>query len=494
MTVVEETRPRLALLASRACLLADRIAASGLFDCRIWTVATAPAVPLSLVERVYRALDRRLFGVRRFGTAMAREGELLVDALMTWRPDQVICLVDPGSIAPELLAMPGLVLRAEGMAGTESVAAVRAQLGQSGGRVRLQWQRMSVWGGGLVFEAACAIDHRSLQRSIEMVAFKCPMALLGALRRLGEAAISAPAAVSTPIPRAPGKLAWRLLVDALCWPFVRSQWRLRLYRSAQPGRYLQPWKQLQPGPDRFWADPFVHRSTDGNLAVFFEDLPFATGRGHISMLRVDEQGNASAPEAVISEPWHLSYPFLLEFGNQLFMVPESSANRSVDLYVCDDYPLVWRKEMSLITGMRLADATFLHRDGRWWMFAAHGQDGASMFDELVIFWALDLRGPWHGHAMNPVKIDARSSRPAGSFFESGGNLIRPVQDCSDSYGGAIRFNRVLRLDEQAFEEAELELLSLPDLAPGVPVHTYNSSRGVICVDSLHRMAKRPRWC
>ena len=80
------------------------------------------------------------------------------------------------------------------------------------------------------------------------------------------------------------------------------------------------------------------------------------------------------------------------------------------------------------------------------MLAAHGLPGASMHDELHVYWAEDLLGPWFGHALNPVRIDARNSRPAGAVFEVDGRLMRPVQDCSAVYGGALRFMEIVCLD------------------------------------------------
>ena len=166
------------------------------------------------------------------------------------------------------------------------------------------------------------------------------------------------------------------------------------------------------------------------------------------------------------------------------MVPESSANRSVDLYRCDEMPHRWTKVASLLTDVRLADATLHHDGDRWWMFATHGQPGASMYDELHLFHAADLLGPWVPHRLNPVKIDAASARPAGALFRHGRQLIRPAQDCSTVYGGGVVLNQVLRLDEQAYEECALSRLAVEGLGSAVPVHSLNAAGDTACVDAL----------
>ena len=79
-----------------------------------------------------------------------------------------------------------------------------------------------------------------------------------------------------------------------------------------------------------------------------------------------------------------------------------------------------------------------------------------------MWWADDLLGEWHPHAANPVKIDPRSARPAGTPFVHAGSLYRPAQDCSRSYGGGVAICRVDVLTPTEFrEEVVREIRSLP---------------------------------
>lgn len=40
----------------------------------------------------------------------------------------------------------------------------------------------------------------------------------------------------------------------------------------------------------------------------------------------------------MERPYHLSYPFLFEYGEQLYMLPESAENRSLDVYRYTHFP------------------------------------------------------------------------------------------------------------------------------------------------------------
>src|SRR5439155_16783323 len=87
---------------------------------------------------------------------------------------------------------------------------------------------------------------------------------------------------------------------------------------------------------------------------------------------------------------------------------------------------------------------------RWWLACTRRDVGENM--PLFVWHARSLEGPWEPHALNPVKADIRSSRPAGTPFVHRDILYRPAQDSSRMYGGGIVINRVLRLTPTEFKE------------------------------------------
>jgi hypothetical protein len=166
------------------------------------------------------------------------------------------------------------------------------------------------------------------------------------------------------------------------------------------------------------------------------------------------------------------------------MIPESSAREVVDLYECVDFPHEWRHVKRLMEGVRLADVTLITWQGRWWMFASHGGPGASNYDELHLYWADTPMGPWSPHALNPVRIDAGSARPAGAMFMAGDRIVRPAQDCRERYGDGVVFQEILVLDEERFEERALHRLEAGGLAHGVGYHTFNSAGRYVAIDAV----------
>ena len=108
--------------------------------------------------------------------------------------------------------------------------------------------------------------------------------------------------------------------------------------------------------DHFYADPFP-LTWQGRDHLFFEDLDHKTDKGIISVVTFDDAGRPGPTMPVLEEPWHLSYPFMIERAGQIFMIPESSANRDIALYRAVDFPLRWERFAVLIEGVEASDAT-----------------------------------------------------------------------------------------------------------------------------------------
>jgi hypothetical protein len=412
-----------------------------------------------LVERLYRSIDRRLFGA-----------------------------------APEAaVATDGFRLSFEGLPAPSLADAVRRRIGLRGATVRIDVHRSAAKPHEApVFSAHCALDHRSLARSIDWVRAKVPAALQAARART---ALGAPQGMPPERPNEPPRSAASLLaglasevIGRLRW---RDQWFLQLHAPAEGGGIGPRLATIEPPADAFWADPFLHEH-DGRLWLFIEELPFAAHDAHLSAVEIDRSGRLlGAARPVLREPWHLSYPFIWAAGNHLFMIPESSAHLSVDLYECTQFPFDWRKRGTLLEGAAHADATVVSYQGRLWMFSAGRVAGGSLYDELHIHSAERIEGPWRAHPLNPVKIDARHARPAGRMWiDADGALIRPVQDCSTIYGGAIRLQKVTLLDDERFAEVDLGAVEAPPALAAARFHTLNAAGGLQVVDALRRVPRR----
>ncbi|WP_338041754.1 formyl transferase [Methylobacterium organophilum] len=277
------------------------------------------------------------------------------------------------------------------------------------------------------------------------------------------------------------------------------------------------WRRLRDGPDlidlrrhpgtgwtdlpddglRFYADPFAVAQGDG-CVLFVEDYIHATGKAVISALRFGPEGPVGRPEPVLEEPHHLSYPFVFAREGAHWMVPESCANGTIDLYRATAFPGGWVKQGTLVEGVAASDATLLEHGGRWWLFAtvrhapATAPAGHGSYSDTLHLWtAPDFRGPWTPHPKNPVLIDIASARPAGPIVSRGGKLIRPIQDCTFGYGNALALARIDRLDLEGFSQTVETRIAAGPLWAGTRLHTLSAAGGYEFIDGSARVPRLP---
>lgn len=283
-----------------------------------------------------------------------------------------------------------------------------------------------------------------------------------------------------------GRIARRGLQELLCV----DQWFIA-YRFGGDERWqgdLREFIHLVPPRDRCWSDPFP-LERGGRHYIFFEELPFASRKGHIAMVEVDRGGAASLPVRVLERGHHLSYPFLFEDGGELFMIPESSANRTVELYRCVGFPNRWRLEKVLLRDAWFVDATVHRAADRWWMFVNVGTEPGAADDELHLYYADSLLGEWKAHGANPVKSDARSARPAGRLFQRNGALYRPAQIATPFGGSGISINRVRKLSPQIYLEQEVERILPRHPAALLGIRTLNRAGELRVLDGCVRRGR-----
>ena len=110
---------------------------------------------------------------------------------------------------------------------------------------------------------------------------------------------------------------------------------------------------MPPRDDCIWADPFP-LERDGLLYIFIEQQ-FAGKNGTLGYITLQPDMSCSGFNQVLEKDFHLSYPHLFESGGELYMIPESNENNSIDCYRCTSFPGVWEFHRTLIPGICAVD-------------------------------------------------------------------------------------------------------------------------------------------
>jgi glycosyltransferase involved in cell wall biosynthesis len=280
------------------------------------------------------------------------------------------------------------------------------------------------------------------------------------------------------------KLAHRLLQT------VRSpeRWAIAIGQCAGPGLIEGAWpakssyKLVRDDGKRFYADPILFER-GGRTWLFCEEFPFETERGILAVAEVAPDGNVGPMRPVLERPYHLSYPFVFEDGGQIWMIPETQQNRTVELYRAVEFPHRWEHERNLIEGLSACDATLLRRDGVYSLLLTASHRLSTSWDSLRIFESQSLAGPFMPHATRLAAVDARHSRSGGALLWRGADLLRPTQDCMRLYGGGLVLTRVDRLTRDDFVQTEVAEIGVCKPAAITGTHTYSKSSSFEAVDA-----------
>lgn len=273
--------------------------------------------------------------------------------------------------------------------------------------------------------------------------------------------------------------------------FYFDQWIL-LYQFNKKSAWSKSFfrfTRLVPPKDRFWADPFVYEKDD-NYFIFIEELIYKENKGKISVMEIDAKGNYTQPKTILEKDYHLSYPFIFDDNDSLYMIPETSGNNTVELYKCVDFPLKWELSKVLLNNLKAVDSTILKYNNKYWLFCnIKENEGASSLDELFLFYSDKLEDNWISHPCNPIVSDVSQSRPAGRIFKENGKLYRPSQDSSKCYGYGMKINEIIELSETTYKEITIQSIH-PNWAKDLlSTHTINKAGKLTVIDALVKRRK-----
>lgn len=243
-------------------------------------------------------------------------------------------------------------------------------------------------------------------------------------------------------------------------------------------------------PAVFIADPFMIKK-DATWYMFAEVFNAKTLKGEIAMAKSEDGFNWLYDQIVLAEPFHLSYPYVFEWMNDYYMIPESQAIGEVRLYKAHDFFTKWSFIKILIAG-KYDDSSIFYYNQTWWLFTAKGHDS------LYLFFADDLMGPWMPHPQNPlVSGDPHFARPGGRVLVIDGKIIRFAQDDAPDYGLKVHAFEVTQLSAESYEEKIIGESLLQPSGHGwnatgmhhLDAHRIMDNQWLACVDGWDRRVK-----
>lgn len=253
-------------------------------------------------------------------------------------------------------------------------------------------------------------------------------------------------------------------------------------------KWITPDKSLT-----FLADPFGLWKK-GVLYLFAESYDYRTRRGDIIAYKLNADLDVIEQRTVPQEPWHLSYPFVFEADNEIWMLPEGYKSGTLTLYRAIEFPWRWEKVPDFSFPCAAIDATPFYAQGKWWMFYTPPLPKAARTDTLMLAHAPHFMGPWENVLQTAAHRNKSGARMGGTPFDHDGQIFLPTQDCSRTYGGALQ---MLTLDPQRLltpEFAASVRLEVPaSAAPFIAgMHTLSGVGDVTFIDAKRHLKGSPQ--
>ena len=243
----------------------------------------------------------------------------------------------------------------------------------------------------------------------------------------------------------------------------------------------------------YYADPFLWAHED-QLYCFFEVLNYADRKGYIACARISDQGLEDITP-IISEDYHLSFPFLFEHNQTLYMMPETSEAKRLELWRCDSFPDQWTRDRIILDDVSVADSVITKLDDQWWLFTNQSTDPfGDANSELHIY---RISGPDFEsvtpHPQNPVVFDSATARNAGRILMIDGQPYRMSQDNShDTYGYGLNLMRIEALSMSTYSESLTRKIQ-PDFDDNlIGCHHLDQRGDTIVFDVRRRLGGHPK--
>lgn len=238
----------------------------------------------------------------------------------------------------------------------------------------------------------------------------------------------------------------------------------------------------------FYADPMVTEYF-GKPIIFIEEWIASKERGIISYLDlediIEKKNHHPVTKHVLDMSTHLSFPFLFEYNDKLYMVPENYQSGKIRIYEAGKTPDDWIDVGVLMENFPGVDTVIFEYNSVWWMFSTKFDYTKNRDDRQHLYiWYSDspLQG-WIEHPMSPIYYDDPIARGAGSPFRVQNKIYRPAQDCRCGYGKGLFLCEITELTKERFSEKVFKHISPISGHPDA-LHTYSSCNMISVIDGV----------
>ncbi len=238
-----------------------------------------------------------------------------------------------------------------------------------------------------------------------------------------------------------------------------------------------PFKILKNSFFSWSADPFIFEFK-GITYIFAEIYDYRLRRGTLgySILKGDRIGRW---KQIIIENYHLSYPFIFEYAGDVYIIPESNENNSLNVYRALNFPDEWEKVTVLIHNKKFVDTTFFEWENCICAFTTDVSEYDNQREYFITFNERKIA------SIDEIMVsDTKTSRMGGNVLQIEDRMIKVCQDCRKTYGGGLIFKEIEEdnLDGKEVRQIFPETLRFDKRVLIDGIHTYNANERYEIID------------
>lgn len=207
-------------------------------------------------------------------------------------------------------------------------------------------------------------------------------------------------------------------------------------------------------PSVILADPFLFVQ-NSYLYLFYEEQIGLNGKGIIKMIKTSDLKEWSKPITVLEESFHLSFPNVFICNSDIYMMPETGFDYSLNLYKPNSNFTKWEHYKTLLKGRKFTDSSIIKFENHYYLFTT---DYSSNINILRLYHSDFIEGEWVEHPMSPIASGKNTGRCAGSVFYHNNYIYRPCQLMQSRYGEGIELYQITVLNKVFYEEVFVKTL------------------------------------
>ena len=244
---------------------------------------------------------------------------------------------------------------------------------------------------------------------------------------------------------------------------------------------------IAPIPNFESADPFIFQHNKIEY-IFYENNDLILNKGKISC-GILKNNKLSHIRDILNLNYHLSYPFIWKRKKHIYLIPECSQNKSIQIWKSVLFPYQWKLFKTIFKNEYCCDTTIItDSDNKNWLFTNKSNDPTNdPNNELYIYKIIGNFEKFIPHKLNPVITDCRTARNAGSL-NFANKMLRPSQiNNSSGYGVGLNINKISLLNLENYNETIIKTIYPNKKTTAKSIHHISNLKSKIVIDVKEKL-------